>query len=335
MSISVARVFRQAIFASIFRITYKLWYNRTMTTTRVLDRRVQFDEKSRNFPITAVVNTSEYKTTNWECNTYNDQGSEGACVGFGWGHELAAVPAPVPTDYAKSLAIYKRAQQLDQWEGEAYSGTSVLGGAKAVAELRNNVGEPYLKEYRWAFGLQDLILALSHQGPVVLGLNWYSGMFNTDAQGYLRVTGELSGGHCLLAVGVNIVLAAGFTGTPTRLEHIDLDRSFVVLHNSWGQDWGVSGRCRMTLRDMQRLLSEQGEACVPVVRTTDATAVIPTDPIEPAPVKPKGRKRFFTVSRSSVFHSSHPGLREAKVFESYEEARKTGLRPCAVCKPTP
>lgn len=323
---------------------HKFWYNQGMTTTRTLDRIVHFDERSRNFPITAVVNTSAYKTTVWECETYNDQGSEGACVGFGWGHELASTPAPVPTDYSKSLAIYKRAQQLDVWPGENYSGTSVLGGAKAVMELRNNVGEPYMSEYRWAFGLSDLILALSHQGPVVLGLNWYSGMFNTDTSGWLRVSGTLSGGHCLLALGVNVVLAPGFTGEPTMLEHLNLDASYILLHNSWGRDWGMGGKAKMSLRDMQRLLSEGGDACVPVVRSTDQTVVVPTEPTgpSPAPVKPikpidpsAPKKKFFAVARTNVFHDTHPGLRASREFDDFDEARRAGLRPCNICRPTP
>ncbi len=111
-----------------------------------------------------------------------------------------------------ALAIYKRAQQLDIWPGENYSGTSVLGGAKAVKELKNNVGESYISEYRWAFGIEDLIRALAYQGPVVLGLNWYAGMFNSDTAGWLRVTGALVGGHCLLALGVIVIAAPGFDG---------------------------------------------------------------------------------------------------------------------------
>lgn len=304
-----------------------------MTTTRTLDRVVHFDERSRNFPIRAVVNTNAFKTTTWECNTFNDQGQEGACVGFGWSHELASTPAPVPTNNTVAFSLYKRAQQLDPWPGENYSGTSVLAGAKAVQELKNNVGQSYIAEYRWAFGLPDLLLALAHTGPVVLGLNWYEGMFDTDPLGFLRRTGALSGGHCILALGVYIVLVAGFTGEPTQLSHLDLDNSYIVLHNSWGKDWGTGGKAKISLRDMQTLLAEDGEACVPMVRNVDAV-ISPTDPVPPAPVKPKGKGKFYAVRNSSVFHVNHPGIRENRVFASYAEARRLGLRPCAICRPT-
>ena len=299
---------------------------------RTLDRLPQFDERSRNFPITAVVNTSVYTSKTWPCEIYNDQGEEGACVGFGWSHELASEPAVVPTNYDVAFALYKRAQALDSWPGDNYSGTSVLAGAKAVQELRNNVGVQYMPEYRWAFGLSDLLLALAHQGPVVLGLNWYTGMFNVDSAGYLRVSGDLAGGHCLLAVGVYIVSAVA---EPTSLDQIDLDASYVILHNSWGRTWGIGGKCKMTLRDMQRLLNEQGEACVQMVRNVDQV-IVPADPVgpSPAPVKPGKSKKYFSVRNSTVYHDFHPGLLKYKEFDSVAEARRLRLRPCSVCKPS-
>jgi hypothetical protein len=285
----------------------------------------------------ALVTNNVYQTKFWDCNTWNDQGNEGACVGFGWSHELAATPEVVPTNATIALSIYHRAQALDQWPGEAYSGTSVLAGAKAVSELRNNVGEPYLKEYRWAFGLSDLILALGNQGPAVLGLNWFTGMFSPDSNGFLHVTGNVEGGHCLLALGVYIVPKAGVTN-PTALSDLDLDKSYILVHNSWGQDWGQGGRAKITLRDMQILLdsTNDGEACIPVVRTSDVVAppISPTDPKpNPAPVVPKVETNFFSVRRSNVFHDYHPGLKVYKTFSTREEAVKAGLRPCNVCRP--
>lgn len=34
----------------------------------------------------------------------------------------------------------------------------------------------FVPEYRWAFGVDDVLATLAHHGPVVLGLNWYAGM---------------------------------------------------------------------------------------------------------------------------------------------------------------
>ncbi len=109
-----------------------------------------------------------------------------------------------------------------------------------------------MPEYRWAFGLDDLILAVGYAGPAVLGLNWYEGMLQTDTRGYIKPTGKLAGGHAIVCHGVSVK------------DH------YFKLHNSWGKDWGQNGECRITFVDMDKLLREQGEACVPVVRSMGA-----------------------------------------------------------------
>ncbi len=163
-------------------------------------------------------------------------------MGHAWAHEAAARPVVRSVDSALAFALYREAQRLDQWEGEAYSGTSVLAGAKAM-QARN-----LLTEYRWAFSLEDALTVVSRRGPAVLGINWHSGMFRPDADGYLRVTGEVVGGHAILLRGVNV-----------------RSRS-VLLHNSWGQEWGRASTARMTWEDLGLLLAADGECCVPVVR---------------------------------------------------------------------
>lgn len=213
-----------------------------------LDRLVQFDERSRNFPVRTLVAEKPPRSYTWACTQYLDQGREGACVGFSWTHELVAKPVPIlGLTNQTAQAIYKRAQMLDQWEGESYEGTSVIAGAKAVMEAG------YLKEYRWAFGLDDLILAIGYRGPAVLGINWYEGMFDTDSNGFVRVTGGIAGGHAILARGVSV------------------RNRFVLLHNSWGSDWGMNSTAKISFEDLDRLLREQGEACIPTFRTKEAT----------------------------------------------------------------
>lgn len=231
-----------------------------------LDRVVQFDERSRNFPIRATLEElgiSAPKSKTWGCSRWNDQGREGACVGFSWSHELAADPVVIAAGPEVALRIYKRAQFLDPWPGEAYEGTSVLAGAKAVQEL-TSLGKQIMPTYRWCFGVDDLILAIGYQGPAVIGVNWYASMFNTDSRGFLRVTGEPAGGHAICVRGINIVWknARG----SKNMANVDRARSYFILRNSWGQDWGKNGDCYLTINDMDRLLKEQGEAVIPVLR---------------------------------------------------------------------
>jgi hypothetical protein len=213
---------------------------------RKLDRLVDFDEASRNYPVRRLLGDSKpLRSYTWSCQNWLDQGWEGACVGFSMAHELSARPARVDgitEDDAR--AIYNLARQLDPWEGEDYEGTSVLAGMKALQDLHPNK----ILEYRWAFGLQDVLETIGHLGPVVLGINWYEGMFETDEKHFVHVEGEIAGGHAILAHGVNV-----------------RDR-FVRLHNSWGKGWGMNGKCWISWDDLDRLLNEYGEACIPTWR---------------------------------------------------------------------
>jgi hypothetical protein len=223
-------------------------------------RRVEFDERSRGYPARAALRAAEAPATRvWDCQTYLDQGDDGACVGFGWAHEVnadPAVPSP-PLGYLDAMGIYFAAQLVDEWPGEDYEGTSVLAGAKVVQR------RGYMAEYRWAFGLGDALLAISQLGPVVLGVNWYESMMDVNDAGWLRVYGGVAGGHALLARGVDVA-----------------ERS-VLLHNSWGESWGVGGTAKLSWDDLDRLLHESGEACVPLAR-----ALPDGPPPDPEPAEP-------------------------------------------------
>ncbi len=209
---------------------------------RTFDRVPQWDDRNENYPARTLIATHKPRSYTWRCDTHLDQGREGACVGHAFAHDVAARPDVRPADSPLAFTLYRRAQQLDPWPGEAYEGTSVLAGAKAMLEAG------YLSEYRWAMSVDDVVDVLGYHGPVVLGVNWYAGMFDPDANGYLHPTGSVLGGHAILARAVSV------------------KREDVTLHNSWGPGWGVNGTARITFADLERLLAEDGEACVPVVR---------------------------------------------------------------------
>lgn len=219
------------------------------TTDLRLDRLVQFDEKSREFPIRELNEGRKPRSYTWRCPSVLDQGPDGACVGFAWAHELLARPAEAQgVGYPFAMRLYREAQKVDPWPGEAYEGTSVLAGAKAVYGLVDK------GEYRWAFSPDDALIAIGHTGPVVLGVNWYESMFNPDSKGFLRVAGRVAGGHAIVARAVN-----------WREER-------VLLHNSWGPTWGgvadaPDGCAWISFADLARLLGESGECCVPLIRS--------------------------------------------------------------------
>lgn len=217
-----------------------------------LTRLKQFDERSRSHPVMAVVGTKKKpRSYTWFCGQHLDQGTEGACVGASMTHELIARPAEVAgldMTFAKER-VYWEAQRIDPWAGGSYpgaspryEGTSILAGVKTIQKLG------YIDGYTWAFGLNDLVMAVGYAGPAVLGLAWYEGMFDPQSCGYLHVTGGVAGGHAILCKGV------------------DVKNKTFTLHNSWGTAWGNGGDALVHWDEMDRLLHEEGEAVIPTGR---------------------------------------------------------------------
>ncbi|HMT01743.1 MAG TPA: hypothetical protein PKD00_00295 [Burkholderiales bacterium] len=210
-----------------------------------LGRIEEFDQRSLNFPITTVLKTGVKRNRIWRCTENYDQGNIGACVAFSIAHELAATPVEVlglKNNYIIEQ-IYWEAQKIDPWAGGAYpsaspkyEGTSVLAGVKIAQKLG------YFEQYRWAFGLNDVLLGLSSSGPCVLGIKWYSNMSIPDSKNFITPTGQLQGGHAILARGV------------------DWNNKHVILHNSWGKNWGDKGNCYIKFEDLELLLKDNGEA---------------------------------------------------------------------------
>jgi len=166
-------------------------------------------------------------------------------------HELMARPAEVKSLDARFAReqVYWEAQKIDPWEGgsypgasPSYEGTSVLAGVQTLQKLG------YIESYRWAFGLNDLVMAVGYAGPAVLGVPWYEGMFDVLPCGHVHVTGQVAGGHAILCKGV------------------DVKRRTFTLHNSWGSAWGTGGDALISWDEMQRLLNERGEAVIPMGR---------------------------------------------------------------------
>lgn len=225
-----------------------------VTTDPRLGRLPQPDPRNQNFPIRTLITPAQAiapRSYTWSLDRRLDQQMTSACVGYSWTHELRARPSVVEnvsTQFAFE-EVYLEAQKIDEWEGgeypgasPQYGGTSVLAGAKVLH------GRGFFESYRWAFTLDELVLAVGYKGPVVMGTWWYSSMFSPDADGTIHVQGVIEGGHAWLARGVSL---------PKRR---------FLCTNSWGPGWGLSGDFYVSFEDMARLLREDGEACIPVKR---------------------------------------------------------------------
>lgn len=207
----------------------------------MLGRLPSFDPRSREFGVSRLMAAAVPRSMEWYCPIQLDQGHLSACVGFSWSHFLAAMPQPVSgVTEEKAIGIYRHAQTIDEWPGEKYEGTSVLAGVRSIQERYPGL----IDAYYWAFNINQVIMALGYIGPVVLGIPWYNSMFSPDERGVITPKGVTTGGHAILAKGVNV------------------EDKLVRLHNSWGPDWGFMGDCFISFDDLTQLLREDGDACV-------------------------------------------------------------------------
>lgn len=209
---------------------------------RTLNWRPKPDPRSVSFRLSAIPDCWQgaYRRTATRKKTvYLNQGSEGACTGFGCAHALALTPYSKPVDQALAQRLYHEARRQDEWDGEEYEGSSVNGAMKAARLFG------LIPAWHWAYSLGEMMHGLSYHGAAEIGVWWWTGMFDPDANGYIHPTGYKEGGHALAVSGYKV-------GIGFRLE------------NSWGPGWGVNGGCWISETDMQMILDDDGECAFPV-----------------------------------------------------------------------
>lgn len=181
-------------------------------------------------------------TRYWRTGPVLDQGPFPHCVGFSWAQFIASAPfmTKLPR-YSYPSDLYRTAQDMDEWEGNAYDGTSVRGGVKALQSQGRISG------YLWSTDVDEIRRYVLSRGPVVMGTDWYSSMFTPESfDGFLVPEGAWAGGHAWLVVG--------FSAT----------RQAFRMLNSWGPGWSSGGRAWIRMRHLHQLLSEPSsgaEAC--------------------------------------------------------------------------
>jgi hypothetical protein len=212
---------------------------------RTLDWKPNWDRRSNAFLVSdtdCYDNGSARENILRKKEIWLDQAAEGACTGFGTGHVLAATPKSrldITNDMARGL--YYEARRQDEWFGEDYEGSSVNGVMRAARLLG------HISEWRWCKTMAEVRHALSYHGPLVIGVNWYTGMFNPDHRGILSISGVIAGGHALMLAGYKF----------------ENGQYWYRLENSWGPGWGDNGGCWISEAHLFRLLGEQGEFACP------------------------------------------------------------------------
>jgi hypothetical protein len=234
-----------------------------MSATAVTHRDRTFDYEPRlveanlNYLVRSIRPRAEMELpVYWLQGILLNQGAEGACVGFGWSGEASASPVRVKSvGNTSALGLYNRAKEIDEWEGVDYEGTSVRAGALVARE------RGYIESFYWCKTIDDIVRGL-RSGPVVIGVEWREGMYDTDDRGLVDVSGNVVGGHCLYIDGYD----------PNYMRK---GRHFRWM-NSWGSQYGRRANALSNRRTGHGyiaadalesiLFNAGGEACVPVGR---------------------------------------------------------------------
>lgn len=201
----------------------------------------------------------------------HDQGSEGACVGFGGSmlmaimnlaQRRAAGTKPYTVRY-DPWWLWDRSKERDQWPdtnpGDT-NGTSVHASMDVLRDLghirqrtaskqdRVIDGTPDLAEgiaaNRWATNVDDMRTAIALGSPISIGVNWYANFDKPILRSNTYWVGEgdlgrIRGGHAVCVYGAS-----------------DKRQAFRIK-NSWGRNYPLIW---MPYTTMTRLLNEHGEA---------------------------------------------------------------------------
>ncbi len=183
----------------------------------------------------------------WSSYGVLDQDGTSQCVAYSGFKYLTTGPVLNRRPAQTPEQIYRECLQVDEWPGEDFDGgTSV----RALFKVFQTLG--YVDEYQWAFDVETVVAHIISKGPVVMGTNWYTNMFMPhNKTGYLDINGNLDGGHAYLLCGAD-----------KNRHNPDKTIGAVRMINSWGYGWGQRGRAWITFHDLDRLIKEDGEACV-------------------------------------------------------------------------
>jgi hypothetical protein len=184
-----------------------------------------------------------------------DQGSEGACTGFGlaaMANYLLRIRAVVRDRTPVSpRMLYEMAKRYDEWTGENYEGSSARGAMKGwhkhgvcsekawsyksdgrltPARADDAAKRPLGAYFR--VNHKDLVAmhaAMAEVGILYVTATVHTGWDKVKKDGYIKAEKEIDGGHAFLLVGY--------------------DEDGFWLQNSWGPAWGKGGFAHLSYSD--------------------------------------------------------------------------------------
>lgn len=210
-------------------------------------RRPPTRSKDDEFLIRKVPTVATSKT--WSSPGVLDQGATSQCVAFSGFKYLTSGPVINRRPKERPRDLYRECLLVDEWPGEDWDGgTSV----RALFKVFQRLG--YVDEYRWAFDCETVVNHVLTTGPIVMGTVWSERMANLPRTNYIDVDADLRSvdeGHAWLIIGAN-----------RKRKNPNRSVGAARMINSWGEGWGQKGRAWITFEDLDRLIKEDGEACV-------------------------------------------------------------------------
>jgi hypothetical protein len=195
----------------------------------------------RDYPLSAYIRgVSEVTDKIWEFTADAlNQLDKPHCGGFTMAHY--GICHPMPSIYTNDDGhdFYKQCKITDLQPGME-NGTS----CRSMAVTGKRLG--MWKTYAFATSVDEIYQWILTEGSVMMGTEWYEGMFLPDENNIIHCTGSIAGGHAWLALGVN------------------LNTGFIDGLTSWGPDFGDNGHFKISLTEFSYLFARQGEAIAAV-----------------------------------------------------------------------
>lgn len=206
---------------------------------RRLGRHIHWDERSRDFAVTAdtsgLVSVHHHRLV----GVY-DQGEVGSCTGNAGAGALSTRPFGHHYHEYTALKFYSAAEIID---GDGpYPPNDNGSSGLSIAKVLKARG--LISSYQHCFSPEAVYTALQ-TGPVMLGVSWLTNFDNPIINGRMPYGGTSRGGHELCA------------------DALDVENKLIWITNSWSRSWGVDGRAYWTWADFAQVLADSGDATVP------------------------------------------------------------------------